>query len=481
MTTSIIGRDAEIKILQRLLHSGEPELLAIYGRRRVGKTFLIKTYYKEHLAFSCSGQYNGKTREQLTNFIQQLNVYFPQNKELLHAETWQFAFNRLRSCLESSRASKKKVIFFDELPWLDSHKSSFLSSFSYFWNEFASQRNDLLVVICGSAASWIIDKVVNNKGGLHNRITQRIRLLPFTLQETETYLQYRNIRLERYHLLQLYMVMGGVPAYLNAVERGKSVAQNIETICFSKDGALAGEFDNLYAALFNTPEKHIQVIQALAKKNTGLTRSGILKTGKLLTGGNITNVLNELVESGFIQRTLPYGKKEKDSLYRLSDPFSLFYYKFMHTQKGNEIGQWTSRQATPGYLSWCGYAFENICFSHLDQVKKALQIGGVQSTASSWRQPGTSSETGAQIDLLLDRADQCINICEIKFSTQPFTIDKKYARELEQKLAAFRQNSGSRKTLFLTFITTYGLSDTIYKEQLADADITMDALFGQHP
>jgi AAA+ ATPase superfamily predicted ATPase len=478
MATSIIGRDTEIKILERLLHSGQPELLAIYGRRRVGKTFLIKTYYKEHLAFSCSGQYNGKTREQLTNFIEQLNVYFPQNRELLHAETWQFAFNRLRSCLENTRGSKKKVIFFDELPWLDSHKSGFLSSFSYFWNEFASQRNDLLVVICGSAASWIIDKVVNNKGGLHNRITQRIRLLPFTLQETEIYLRHRNIRLERYPLLQLYMIMGGVPAYLNAVERGKSVAQNIETICFSKDGALAGEFDNLYAALFNTPEKHIQVTQALARKNTGLTRSGILKTGKLLTGGNITNVLNELVESGFIQRTLPYGKKEKDSLYRLSDPFSLFYYKFMHTQKGNEIGQWISRQATPGYLSWCGYAFENICFSHLDQVKKALQIGAVQSTASSWRQPGTSSEAGAQIDLLLDRADQCINICEMKFSTQPFIIDKKYARQLEEKLAAFRQNSGSRKTLFLTFVTTYGLSDTIYKEQLVDTDITMDALFG---
>jgi AAA+ ATPase superfamily predicted ATPase len=478
MATTIIGREAEIKILERLLNSNEPELLAIYGRRRIGKTFLIKTYYKEHLAFSCSGQYNGKTREQLANFMDQLNVFFPQNKQLLLTETWQHAFNRLRYCLENDRGSKKKVIFFDELPWLDSHKSGLLSSFSYFWNEFASQRRDLLVVICGSAASWIIDKVVNSKGGLHNRITQRVRLLPFTLQETEVYLQHRRIRLDRYQLLQLYMVMGGVPAYLNAVERGKSVAQNIEAICFSKDGILAGEFDNLYSALFNTPEKHIQVIQALAKKNTSLTRTGILKAGKLLTGGNITNVLNELTESGFIQRMLPFGKKEKDSLYRLSDPFSLFYYKFMYAQKGNEIGQWASRQAAPVYLSWCGYAFENICFSHLDQIKRALQIGGVQSTASSWRQPGTAARPGAQIDLLLDRADQCINICEIKFSTKPFAIDKKYARELEQKLSAFRQNSRSKKTLFLTLITTYGLSETIYKGQLADADIKMDALFG---
>ncbi len=475
MNTQIIGREEEINILEKLLKSREPELLAIYGRRRVGKTFLVKTYYKPNLIFSCSGQYNGKTQEQLLNFSEQLNVFFPSKATVLPATTWQEAFSRLRNSIEAVKHRRKKVIFFDELPWLDSHKSGFLSSFSYFWNMFAAQRPDILVVICGSAASWIIDKVVNNKGGLHNRITQRIRLQPFTLKETRSYLQHKNINLDHYQLLQLYMVMGGVPAYLNAIERRKSTAQNIENICFSKDGVLVNEFDNLYTALFNAPEKHIQVIQALTRKNKGLTRAELLKTGKFLTGGGITSVLKELTESGFIDRTYPFGKKERDSLYRLTDEFSLFYFKFMQNLKGNEKGQWLSRLSTPAYISWCGYAFENICLKHIVQIKKSLQIGGVQSTSSSWI--GSSGTNSAQIDLLIDRADHCINICEIKFSIKPFSIDKKYAAALENKLLIFRQQTGTRKTLLLTFITAYGLTNNAYREQLTDNEITMDALF----
>ncbi len=478
MNTEIIGREDEIKILAQLLESREPELLAIFGRRRVGKTFLIKAYYKPNMIFSCSGQYNGKTEDQLANFSEQLNTWFPKKKTIPPLASWQEAFNRLKECIETIKHKRKKVLFFDELPWLDNHKSGFLSSFSYFWNMYASQREDLVVVICGSAASWIIAKVINSKGGLHNRITKRIRLLPFTLKETEKYLAHRNILLDRYQLLQLYMVTGGVPAYLNAIERGKSAAQNIERICFSKDGALANEFNNLYAALFNTPEKHIQIIQALAKKNKGLTRTELFKTGKILTGGTATLILNELIESGFIERTYPFGKKEKDSLYRLTDEYSLFYLKFIHTQKGNEKGQWLSKQATPAYKSWCGYAFENICLKHVAQIKNALQIGGIQSSASSWLQNGNGDQAGAQIDLLIDRADQCINICEMKFATKPFAIDKKYAAELKNKIMIFREQTATRKTLLLTLITTYGLADTVYKQQVADNELTMEALFG---
>jgi len=479
MNPAIIGRENEIRILEKLLNSRDPELLAIYGRRRIGKTFLIKSYYQEHIVFSCSGQYNGKTSEQLINFTEQLNLYFPGKKTILVPTTWQEAFSLLRECIESLKGSEKKVIFFDELPWLDSHKSGFLSAFSYFWNMHASQRADILVVICGSAASWIIDKVVNNKGGLHNRITQRIRLLPFTLGETEAYLRQRNIKLDRYQILQLYMVMGGVPAYLKAVEGGLSAAQNIENCCFSKDGVLYNEFDNLYAALFNNPQKHIEVIRALSRKSKGLTRSEILKAGKILTGGGITTVLNELTESGFIQKTFPFGKKEKDSLFRLADEFSLFYFKFM--QKGEGYGyekaDWLGIQTTQAFVGWCGYIFETICMKHLGQIKRSLQIGGVHSVASSWYKPGKGKDSGAQIDLLLDRADRCINICEIKFSTKPFVIDKKYAADLQNKLMIFRQTTDIQKTLFLTFITTYGVFGNDYKYQMVDSEVTMESLF----
>jgi len=477
MPPVIIGRENEIKILERLLNSKDPELLAIYGRRRIGKTFLIKSYYEKHIVFSCSGQYNGKTREQLINFAEQLNLYFPRKKPIIAPATWQEAFSLLRDCIETLKGSEKKVIFFDELPWLDNHKSGFLSAFGYFWNIYASLHTDLLVVICGSAASWIIDKVVNNKGGLHNRITQRIRLLPFTLGETDAYLRQRNIKLDRYQVLQLYMVMGGVPAYLKAVEGGLSAGQNIENCCFSKDGVLFNEFDNLYAALFNNPQKHIEVIRAISRKGKGLTRSEILETSKILTGGSMTTVLNELTESGFIQKTFPLGKKEKDSLYRLADEFSLFYFKFMQKGGGHvhEKYDWLAILATPAYVGWCGYVFETICMKHVGQIKRALQIGGVHAGVSSWYKPGKGKDSGAQIDLLLDRADRCINICEIKFSTKPFVIDKKYAANLQNKMMIFRQ--ANQKTLFLTFITTYGVSNNDYKNQMVDSEITMESLF----
>jgi uncharacterized protein len=473
----IIGRESEIDILQGLLRSRESELLALYGRRRVGKTFLIRTYYANEIIFSCSGQFMGKKQEQLINFMHQLNSHFPDRKIAFPPTTWQLAFQQLEESIDSIKHKRKKVLFFDELPWLDNQKSGFLSAFSYFWNMYATQRTDLVVVICGSAASWIIAKVINNKGGLHNRVTSRMRLMPFNLQETEYYLKQRNINLDRYQLQQLYMIMGGVPLYLNAVRRGKSAAQTIDDTCFSKDGILSNEFNNLYTALFNSPEKHIQVIRALALKNKGLTRTELLAVAKLVTGGAMTMVLNELTESGFVEKIYPFENQEKNALYRLADEYSLFYIKFMEQTKPVGKGEWLNIMTTPAYKTWCGYAFENICFRHLLQIKKALQIAGVQSSAFSWYKAGTANEDGAQVDLLFDRADHCINICEIKFSATPFTIDKRYAEQMKKKLMVFNAETKTRKTVIRTFITTYGLVNNDYKIQCADAEITMNDLF----
>jgi hypothetical protein len=479
MGLKIIGREEEIAILQRLKKSEFPELLAIYGRRRVGKTYLIKTYYASNIIFDCSGQSNATTEEQLINFVRRLNKSFQPAEPLVTPRTWQEAFWHLQGCLDNTSSIKgldKKVLFFDELPWLDSHKSGFLPAFGYFWNTYVSWRTDLLVVICGSAASWMIKKVVNNKGGLHNRITQRIRLLPFTLKETKDYLKYRNITFEPIQLLQLYMVVGGVPHYLNAIERGCSVQQNIEKLCFSKDGLLADEFDNLYSALFSFPERHIQVIHGLSKKNKGLTRKELAATAKIHTGGTLSNVLDELAESGFIEKMFPFSNKNKESLYRLTDEFSLFYFRFMHDVKDYEEGRWMAQSTTPAYLSWCGYAFENVCLRHIPKIKKALGINGVLSSQSSWYKSGAKNNKGAQIDLLIDRNDRCINVCEMKFGTSPFVIEKKYATYLRERLMLFRQETNTRKALFQTFVTTCGVADNEYKTQVVDCEVTMEDL-----
>ncbi len=473
----LIGREDETAILDELLHTPQPEMLAVYGRRRVGKTFLIKTFFKEHIVFSCSGQYEGAVEDQLANFNEQLNAWFPRKAQAAPPATWQQAFVRLQAGISSLKSKKKKVVFIDELPWMDSHRSGFLSAFGYFWNMYASARTDIIVVICGSATSWIIDKVINNKGGLHNRVTKRIRLLPFTLKETEQFLLSKNIKYTRYDILQLYMAMGGIPAYLNEVKRGKSVAQNIEAICFSKDGMLAGEFDNLYAALFKYPERHIQVIKALAAKNKGLLRNELLAGGRLPSGGTLSKTLDELAESGFIEKTYPLDKVGKESLYRLTDGFSLFYFRFMHGQKTSAKGQWLTKQATPQYQSWCGYAFENICIKHIGQIKRALQIGAVHTGEFSWLHKGGKSEKGVQLDLVIDRADNVVNICEMKYSNKVFTIDKRYAGELQAKKEVFRMQAKTKKSILLTMITTYGVADNGYKEQLVDSEVGMGELF----
>lgn len=476
MRKAIIGRVAEQQILTRLLANKQSDLLAIYGRRRVGKTFLITNHYAKHLRFYCSGQSGGSLSVQLYNFKEQLESYFP-HETISIPENWQEAFSLLRKCISGLSGTDKKVLFFDELPWFDTHRSGFLSAFGYFWNVYATQRADLLVVICGSAASWMIRKVVNNKGGLHNRITQRIRLMSFSLQETAEYLRAKNIHFNRYQLLQLYMAIGGIPHYLNAVQRGLSVQQVIEQSCFHKDGALYNEFNNLYPALFKNAATHLMLIRAMASRPMGLTRTQILKASGLDTGGGVTTVLDELEESGFIARTQPFGKKVKDTLFRLADEYSYFYLSFIESKTPAEQGQWMAGIQSPAYRAWCGYAFENCCLRHITQIKRALGIAGISTTQSSWRLAGDGD--GAQVDLLIDRADQTVNLCEMKFSEQPFTINKSYAAALQRKVLAFKQYTQTRKSIHLTMITTYGVADNAYRQQIVDSELTTDQLFGE--
>ena len=329
MAEIIIGRKAEQELLLRKLNSNEPELLAVFGRRRVGKTYLIRQVYATQMVFELNGLHNASNAGQLQHFAKQLFYYTKKKKDKTAPPDWMEAFEALQLYLEGLSGRSRKVIFFDELPWLAGRKSSFLTAFTQFWNGWATRRKDIVVVICGSAASWMIQKIVNNKGGLHNRITARVRLEPFTLHETEQYLQYKKIKLDRYQILQLYMVMGGIPHYLNEVENGYSAEQNIDKICFKKDGLLLTEYNNLFTSLFDKAERHEAVMRALAQKPKGLDREGIIKIAKLSAGGGTTKVLTELQESGFIAFQPPYNRQFKNGIYRITDEYSLFYIKFI--------------------------------------------------------------------------------------------------------------------------------------------------------
>jgi AAA+ ATPase superfamily predicted ATPase len=477
MAETIIGRDAEKKILREMLASGEAELVAILGRRRVGKTFLVRNFYEQNLAFEYTGIHEAGLGEQLHNFSNALQQAVGSMIPLASPTTWTQAFAFLTDFLKGKLLGKQVAVLFDEFPWIHTPKSGFLSAFSHWWNTWASRQPRLKVVICGSAASWMIENIIDNRGGLHNRVSRTIRLLPFSLKETEEFLVNRGISLDHYQILQLYMAIGGIPQYLKQVGKGQSTEQVVDRLFFEKNGLLKTEFTNLYQSLFANASHHEAIVRVLAKKGQGLSRTEIIETCKFTTGGSTTRLFEELEESGFITQYIPFGKTARDGIYKLSDEYSLFYLKFIEQARASGAGTWHKIVTGQSYKSWSGYAFEAICQKHVPQIKQALGIGAVYTETSGWRYMPKQGEKGAQIDLLLDRQDHCINLCEIKFSTDQFVIDKKYAEEFENKVRVFRSQTKTRKTIFPTMITTYGVLKNNHYSGLIQAEVMMEDLF----
>jgi len=472
----LIGRQEEQKLLQEAMAAKGPELIALFGRRRVGKTFLIRQCLGHSLAFEMSGTQDANLAAQLENFKKTIGKAIGNDNIYQIPVKWADAFDQLSHYLTPKLATERCVVFLDEFPWLNTPKSGFLSSFDHWWNSWGTKQRNLVVVICGSAASWMIRHVVNNKGGLHNRITRMIRLLPFNLKETEEYLQARKVNLDRYQILQLYMVMGGIPHYLKEIKKGESATQAIDRVCFTKDGLLTSEFNNLYHSLFDDAIRHLAIVRVLAKNNAGMTRNEIIERTDLTSGGTITELLEELIESGFVRDWKPYDKKSKDTIYKLDDEFTHFHLKFMANIRSSGNGVWQSFSSGQSWKSWSGVAFERVCLKHIPQLKKELGISGVYTEESAWRYL-SGNEKGAQIDLLLDRRDKVINLCEMKYSESEFTIDKTYATTLENKRDVFRSQTKTKKSIFLTFVTTFGITNNEYAKRLIQNSITMNAMF----
>ena len=454
--------------------SGRPEFIAVYGRRRVGKTYLIKEYFNQNFAFYTTGVTDLNMKGQLKTFYGQLREYGGafQNEP----KDWFEAFRMLKELLERpdvhrDPASGRIVVFLDELPWMDTPKSGFKSALDFFWNSWASSREDILLIVCGSATSWIIDDLLSNTGGLHNRITRSIHLLPFTLHECEELYRINNISMTRHQIVQSYMVFGGIPYYMNCMDRRLSLAQNIDALVFNETGQLHYEFSRLYASLFKNSEKHMAIIRALAKTGSGMTRSDLAKQKGISDGQGLTKALTELTQCGFIRKYLNQTKGLRNWYYQVIDPFTLFHLRFI---ENSTVKSWLLHVGTPGYYAWCGNAFELVCLLHIPQIKAVLGIQGVESSEYSWR--SQESEPGAQIDLVIDRKDDVINICELKYVEGAFRIDAAYEKQLQNKVTVFHQETAADKALHLTIITSDGLLHNAHSGIIIN-EITGDELF----
>ncbi len=472
----LIGRAEEQSILRKAEQSDDAELISVVGRRRVGKTFLVRTFFNKKIEFEITGIQSGTLEEQFDNFKNRLNFHLKPTIPYSRPKSWMEAFQMLILHFDNVKFTDKVVLFFDEFPWMSTKRSGFLKAFGLFWNSWANQQN-IIIVICGSAASWMIQKVVRDKGGLHNRITRRIHLYPFSLFETQQFLNSRSVKLAPYHIIQLYMITGGIPHYLKEIEPGKSATQNIDRICFSKTGLLKEEFNLLYPALFENPENHLKIVRLLANHRGGLTRKDIIEKLKLPNGGTTTKIIEDLEISGFITPFYSFGKSKKKNRFILTDEYSVFYLKFIENKRQEGKGTWEKLSQSQSYKSWSGFAFENICLKHIPQLKKALGISGVYTEASVYRTKGNDEMPGTQIDLILDRNDHVINLIEIKFYNTEFVLNNEYAEKLRRKMMIFQTMEKVKKQLFWTFITTFGILPNQHAISTISNDIEMSVFF----
>lgn len=476
MKKKLIGRIKEYARLDKCMREDTAQLVLVYGRRRVGKTFLINQYFRNSFSFKLTGAYDKPKADQLHAFVTELNR--KTHKDNKEPSSWMQAFEMLREYIEIQDPDKKCVIFFDEMPWLDTHRSSFLSAFEYFWNDFGSSVDNLVFIVCGSATSWLVDNIEHNKGGLFNRQTCKLFLEPFTLAETEEYLTNKGIHWSRYDITECYMIMGGIPYYLSLLDKEMSYLQNIDYLFFRKKAELWDEFDHLYNTLFAQSENYISVVSELSKKKNGLTRAEISKTTGLALNGVLSKIIKNLVDSGFVRENQFWGKKKKDTLYQLADYFSGFYFHYLHDNKGRDEHFWSNTLDVPARKTWAGNMFEQVCKDHTKQIKQRIGISGILSEEYIWfkRADKKQGTQGTQIDLIIDRRDRIIDLCEMKFSLGEYTIDKEYDEKLRKRIETFRKSSRTKKAVQIVFVTTYGVESNPYSS-IIQKQVTLDDLF----
>ena len=477
----MIGRDKEVAELLDLYESDKAELVAVYGRRRVGKTYLIDETFKDRITFRHAGlspvesneQYKGQPlKKQLEAFYYSLVT---QGMKKDHCpKDWLEAFFMLEMYLQNLDDGTRQVVFLDELPWMDTARSGFITGFEAFWNGWACHRN-IMVIISGSANSWMENVLINNHGGLYGRVSYEIKLSPFTLRECEQLLKDRGISLSRYDITQSYMIFGGIPFYLNYFRRGNSLAQNVDELFFTKGAKLSQEFDRLFSSIFTNPEMTKTIVKVLAKRSKGYTRQEIIRESGYSDGGTLSNSLSALIASDFVIKYVPFECGKREEYYKLVDPFCIFYLKFVENKSSIADGFWLQNIGAQPIITWRGYAFENVCFNHILQIKQALGINGISSMESAWTKP-EDSDKGTQIDLLILRKDNVVNMCEMKFYSDDFAVDKDYEEILRHRQTVLYKKLPKKSTIHNTLITTYGLKDNERKWSFENV-ITLDDLF----
>lgn len=414
-------------------------------------------------------------KDQLTHFYRSLvSQGMPRSKR---PENWLEAFYMLEDHLQKTDdGHSRQLLFFDEIQWLDTPRSGFITGLEAFWNGWACHRHNIMMIICGSSTSWILDKLINNHGGLYNRVTCQISLQPFSLYECEQYFEAQNIVMSKYDITQAYMMVGGIPYYLNYFNRKMSLQQNIDAMFFADDAPLKDEYDRLFASLFANPTIMKSLIEALSEKSMGFTRQEILQKTGLTNSGEFSDHLKALIAGTFVIKYCSFGNSKREEYYKLADPFCIFYLRFVKPNVSGRRISWANIADSAAVTVWKGYAFENVCFNHIKQIKAALGISGVSTNESLWSKRGDEEHAGTQIDLIIERKDNIVNLCEVKFYNDEFAVSKDYHFTLVRRKNLVLEKVNKRTAVHNTLITTYGLKQSEYWGDFIQV-ITLNELF----
>ena len=480
---NIIGREKEIRELNRLYNSSIPQFVAVFGRRRVGKTFLVDQTLKDRITFRHAGLSPVDYRQKKNFMKEQLKSFYfsliRHGMKKSHCPTsWLEAFFMLEMHLQSTDDGSRQVVFLDELPWMDTPRSGFITALESFWNGWGCHRDNFMLIVCGSATSWIMDNLVNNHGGLYGRLTCEMKLLPFTLRECERLFKRNRVKLSRYDIVQSYMALGGIPYYLGYFESGMSLAQNIDNLFFASSAKLNDEFDRLFASVFSHPEDMKKIVKLLSTRHVGYTMEDIATKTGLSSGGHLSNSLKALMASDFVMRYVPFGHSKREVHYKLIDPFCIFYLRYVPDNANYVSSFWQQNQASQSIVSWRGFAFEEVCLLHINQIKQAMGIQGVSSRQSSWAITGNDEQEGTQIDLIIERADHIVNLCEMKFYGESFSVDKAYYQKMNYREKMLTEKIARKDIVHSILVTTYGLTYNEYSGIFQHV-ITLDDLFSQ--
>ncbi len=476
---TVIGRKQEIAELTRRYESGRAEFIAVYGRRRVGKTFLINEVLRDGMVFHHTGlsPYDRKRKVSLKSQLQNFQFSLIRHglEGIEQPKSWIEAFFMLEQLLERLDNGTRQVVFIDELPWMDTARSGFLTALESFWNGWGCNRHNLCLIVCGSATSWMLDNIINNKRGLYGRLTCEIKLSPFTLLECEMFFESRKIDMSRYNIVQAYMILGGIPFYLDCFNPSLSLAQNIDSLFFNTKAKLGDEFERLFNSVFDNATSCMKIIRFLGKHHAGYRREEIARNTGISANGDFTKMLKALIASDFVTKYVPWGSANNEEYYKLSDCFCWFWLHFKEKETVTDQDYWLHHMRESEIASWRGVAFEEVCLQHIQQIKMALQIAGVASHESSLVVGCEDGSDGMQIDLLIDRADDIVNVCEIKYSKSNYAITKSYAEKLQKRINTLEHKHPDKK-FHLTFVSVNPIERNVHSD-IVKAVVTADELF----